>query len=154
MGLLDILFLRAWPAGISAGRQHPVQGVTAGSHEDRQTSSSQDCTQQALHIFFQQYSKEHADELANTCVLLICDALTDGVLCWDPVACVLQADPGHWRCEGDAVQEAQAVHLQCGFLAQLVCQSRVPMQAVYDAVCANIPALSIKVDAVKDWLQV
>lgn len=132
--------------------QHSSQGFTAGSY---QTSNCQDDTQQVLHVFFQQYSKEHADELANTCVLLICDALADGVLRWDPVACVLQADPGHWQmqCEGNAIQEAQAVHLQCRFLVQLVCQSHVPMQAVYDAVCANNPVLRMEVDAVKDWLQ-
>lgn len=132
--------------------QHSSQGFTAGSH---QASNRQDDTQQVLRVFFQQYSKGHADELANTCVLLICDALADGVLCWDPAACVLQADPGHWRmqCERDTIEEAQAVHLQCRFLVHLVCQSHVPMQAVYDAVCANNPALRMDVDAVKDWLQ-
>ncbi len=132
--------------------QQSSQGFTTGSH---QVSNPPTDTQQALEIFFQQYSREHADELANTCVLLICDALAEGVLCWDPVACVLQADSGHWRMrrEGEALQDAEAVHLQCRFLAQLVRQSHVPMEAVYDAVCANIPALHLKVEAVKAWLQ-
>ena len=54
---------------------------------------------------------------------------------------------------GDAFEQARAVHLQCKFLARSVCQGHVPMQAVYDAVCANSPALSMTADAVKDWLQ-
>ena len=128
------------------------QSFAAGN---QQASTCQQDTQQALHIFFQQYSKEHADELANTCVLLACDALADGTLCWDPAACVLHAELGHIQMQrsDDAFQEAQAVHLQCKFLAQLVCQGHVPMQAVYDAVCANSPGLGITADGVKNWLQ-
>lgn len=124
------------------------QGFTAGSNQ--QASSCHEDTQQALHIFFQLYSKEHADELANTCVMLVCEALAGGVLCWDPAACVLHAESGQM---GDAFQEAQALHLQCTFLMQLACQGHVPMQAVHDAVCANSPGLSMTADAVKDWLQ-
>lgn len=134
--------------------QQSHQGFTAGN---QQASSCQEDLQQALHIFFQQYSKEHADELANTCVLLVCDALAGGSLCWDPAACVLHAECGHWQMQmqrsGDAFQEAQAVHLQCRFLARLVCQGHVPMQAVYDAVCANSPGLGMTADGVKNWLQ-
>lgn len=139
---------------LTAGRQESSQGFTAGNPP---ASSCQEDTQQALHIFFQQYSKQHVDELANTCVLLVCDALADGILCWDPAAGVLCTETGHsmanmdWS--GDACQQAQAVHLQCKFLARLVCQGHVPMQAVYDAVCANSPALGMTADAVKDWLQ-
>ena len=132
--------------------QHSIQGFTVGR---QQASSCQEDTQQALHIFFNQYSKEHADELANSCVLLVCEALAGGILCWDPAACVLHAGCGDRQMQGsnDAFQEAQTVHLQCKFLARLVCQSQVPMQAVYDAVCANNPGLGMTADAVKDWLQ-
>ena len=129
------------------------QGFTAGN---QQASSCQEDTQQALHIFFQQYSKEHADELANTCVLLVCDALADGILCWDSAACVLRAESGHRQVQrsSDAFQKAQDVHLQCKFLARLVCRVHFPMQAVYDAVCANSPeSLGSTADAVKEWLQ-
>ena len=129
------------------GMQQSSHGFTAGN---QQYSSCLEDTQQALHIFFQQYSKEHADELANTCVMLMCDALANGVLCWDPAACVLHAESGRM---GDAFQEAQALHLQCKFLMRLVCQGHVPMQAVHDAVCANSPGLGMTADAVKDWLQ-
>ena len=134
------------------GTQQPSRGFTAGSQQAR---SRQEGTQQALHIFFQEYSKDHPDELANTCVLLICGALADGILCWALAAGVLHADSGHWQiqCSNHAAEQAQAVHLQCKFLVRLVCQSHLPLQAVYDAVCANSPALHMTEDAVKDWLQ-
>ena len=59
----------------------------------------------------------------------------------------------HVKWSGDAFEQARAVHLQCKFLARLVCQGHVPMQAMYDAVCANSPALGMTADAVKHYLQ-
>ena len=101
-----------------------------------------------MHVFFQEYSKVYADELANTCVLLICDGLSAGSLHWDPSTDLLCAADGQM-----AVQEAQAVHLQCKFLMRLVLQSGLPTEAICDAVCANNLELGIAAEAIRNWLQ-
>ena len=115
--------------------------MTEGSHND--------CTQQALHLFFEDYSTEHADELANTCVLLICEALRDAVLLWDPAAGTLRPEHNRGRLSINAV----AVHLQCKFLLRLMRTSDLPIHAVCEAVCANNPGLDLSADAFEAWIQ-
>ncbi|KAA6426781.1 MAG: hypothetical protein FRX49_03106 [Trebouxia sp. A1-2] len=50
-----------------------MAGTTVPGHRINRTSNTQqalgqqDDNQQAMHCFFQEYSKEHADDLANTC---------------------------------------------------------------------------------------
>ncbi len=104
-----------------------------------------------MHWFFQEYSKEHADDLANTCVLLICDAIANSILVWNPDTGSLNAQQSHHAF--DTVQEASTLRLQCKFLARLLHQSELPMQAVYDAVCANVCEVNMQPDSIKDWLQ-
>ena len=140
-GMLGVRLLLAG----RAGSQHVSPGFRAGN---QQATSPEDNTQQAMHIFFQKYSKDHTDELANTCVLLICNGLSAGSLCWDQSTGVLCAADGHM-----AVQQAQAVHLQCKFLICLFRQSNLPTEAVCDAVCANNLRLGIQPEAVRNWLQ-
>ena len=104
-----------------------------------------------MHCFFQEYSKEHADDLANTCVLLVCDAIANNVLVCNPDTGSLNAQQSHHAF--DTVQEASTLRLRCKFLARLLHQSELPMQAVYDGVCANVCELKMQPDTIKDWLQ-
>lgn len=122
-----------------SGQQTPSNHPASGQQAD---------TQQALHMFFQEYSKTCADELANTCVLLICDAIANSILCWDNTTTSLLAQETY-----NSVREASTVRLQCKFLAKLIQQSDLPLQAVYDAVCANIPDTDMHTIAVEQWLQ-
>ena len=114
-------------------------------------ASQQDDSQQALHFFFQEYSKCHADDLANTCVLLICDAIAHSTLVCDTTTGSLLPNQTHHSL--DTAQEASTLCLQVRFLAKLLQQSELPMQAVYDAVCANVSAVNITPDAVEEWFQ-
>lgn len=128
---------RIWPAQSSQqtnGTQHAL-----GFYND---------SQQALHLFFQEHSKHHADELANTCVLLICDAISKSLLLWDSASGLL-----HYQQDFGLLQEGSTVRLQCKFLAKLVQQTELPMQAVYDAACVNVSAMDMQPDAIRQWLQ-
>ena len=107
-----------------------------------------DC-QQALHLFFQQYSTQFADELANTCVLIICNATADATLEWKSTEGVLQPQ----NSSRTAVQNAATVHLQCKFFMKILQQCDFPMQAIYDAVCANIDDSTLLPGWVRQWLQ-
>ncbi|DBA71513.1 TPA: hypothetical protein ACH3X2_011300 [Trebouxia sp. C0005] len=133
------------------------RSTTVPGHRINRTSNTQqalgqqDDNQQAMHCFFQEYSKEHADDLANTCVLLICDAIANSILVWNPDTGSLNTRQSHHAF--DTVQEASTLRLQCKFLARLLHQSAVPMQAVYDSVCANASDVMMQPDIVKDWLQ-
>ena len=100
--------------------------------------------QQALHLFFQQYSDGHADDLANTCVLLICEGIASRTLIWQPLSQVLSAS--HFCYQG------QAIHMQCKFVLKLLDQTDLPAQAVHEAVCANNVQLGMPADAVARWL--
>jgi hypothetical protein len=113
--------------------------------------NQQDDSQQAMHCFFQEHCKEHADDLANTCVLLICDAMATSTLVWNTDTGSLNAQQSHHAF--DPVQEASTLRLQCKFLARLLHQSDLPMQAVYDAVCANVCEVNMQPDTIKDWVQ-
>ncbi len=104
-----------------------------------------------MHCFFQEYSKEHADDLANTCVLLICDAIANSILVWNSDTGSLHAQQSHHAF--DTVQEASTARLQCKFIARLLQQSELPMQAVYDGVCANVCEVNMQPESIKDWLQ-
>ena len=104
-----------------------------------------------MHCFFQEYSKGHADDLANTCVLLICDAIANSILVWNPDTSSLYAQQSNHAF--DTVQEASTLRLQCKFVARLLHQSELPMQAVYDAVCANVCEVNMQPESIKDWLQ-
>ncbi|DBA87447.1 TPA: hypothetical protein ACH3X1_004486 [Trebouxia sp. C0004] len=123
---------------------HPTSSV-------QQALGQQDDNQQAMHCFFQEYSKEHADDLANTCVLLICDAIANSILVWNTDTGSLNAQQSHHSF--DTVQEASTLRLHCKFLARLLHQSELPMQAVYDAVCANVCEVNMQPDTIKHWLQ-
>lgn len=111
--------------------------------------NQQEDSQQALHLFFQEYSKCHADDLANTCVLLICDAIAHSTLVCDTTTGSLLPNQTHRGL--DTAQEASTLCLQVRFLAKLLQQSELPMQAVYDAVCANVTAVSLAPGAVEQW---
>lgn len=113
--------------------------------------SQQEDSQRALHLFFQEYSKDHADDLANTCVLLICDAIAHSTLVCDTTTGSLLPNQTHHRL--DTAQEASTLCLQVRFLAKLLQQSELPVQAVYDAVCANVTAVSMAPGAVEQWFQ-
>ena len=63
-----------------------------------------------MHYFFQKYSKGHADDLANTCVLLICDGLANSVLVWVNDTGSLHAQQSHHAF--DTVQEASTLRLR------------------------------------------
>ena len=102
-------------------------------------------SQQALHLFFQQYSVGHADELANSCVLLMCEGMAHGVLQYDAQTKCL--------CSGWQGGEAQALHLRCKFLLKLLEQTELPTEAIHEAVCANNLHLAMSASAVAAWLQ-
>lgn len=113
---------------------------TAGSSRVRASAD----TQQALHLFFHQYASGHADELANTCVLLVCEGIASGMLAWQPLSEALV--PGQQQ------HKAQALKTQCTFLMKLLEQSDLPATAVHEAVCANSMQLRMPSHAVATWL--
>ena len=127
------------PGGTNEG-----QGGCGNQH----ISCEQDDSKQALHLFFQEYCRQHADELANACVLLICDAISDSTLVLDPGTGAMQAQQTF-----HGAQEAAILNLRCKFLTGLIQQSELPIQAIYEAVCANNSANIMDPKAVKQWLQ-
>lgn len=124
-----------------ARKQLPRCGLGAAGTCDATASAD---TQQALHLFFQRYATDHADELANTCVLLICEGIASGVIGWHDQSKALL--PGQQR------HSAVALHMQCKFVMKLLEQSDLPAKAVHEAVCANTVHLSMPADAIARWL--
>ena len=79
-----------------------------------------------VECFFQSYPLRHAEQLANTCVYIICKAAH---------AQVLMYEPGHeMSIKGDAV----GLRASVAFLLRILQEADLPEDAIWLAVCANL----------------
>ena len=116
--LLDML--------VTLHNRHSSGSLAAGRGTDQGDAAGLLDAKSIVKCFFRMYPQGHAEQLANTCVYIICKAAHSEEVLYEP---------GHGIYIGDTAVELQA---SITFLLDMLQDADLPEDVIWLAVCANL----------------